>query len=346
MNQNTKTPKQFMWQFIASRLKKKQCVMLLVVAHSSGSSPGRQAFKMAVGEDDAISGSIGGGIMEVKLVELAKAKLREKAEFTALKRQIHQKTAPQYQSGMICSGEQTVLFWTLEEQHLRSVTTAIHCLKKHHPALLRMEKGGTNTSFEITKIQKKAEETLSDPRFESSDDTNFVFEAPLGFINRLYIIGGGHCALALSELMSKLDFHISLFDDRPDLNTLKKNQYVAEKIIVNNYDEVGHFIPEGTHIYVVIMTIGYRTDEQVLRQLLKKSVRYLGVLGSAAKIDTLMQRLRTEMGNMDVFSRIHAPIGLKINSQTPQEIAISIAAEIISEKNTPQLLNPSTPQQK
>lgn len=318
------------WQFIADRLKAQQRVMLLVVVESKGSSPGRQGFKMAVGADGAMCGSIGGGIMEVKLTALAKAKLEEEVVFSAVKRQIHQKTAIRDQSGMICSGEQTVIFQTLTVQHLPAIRTAIRCLKKNQRVLLKMSKTATATHFDIEKTPVSAGITN---RFDSPDDDTFLYEEYTGFSNLLYIVGGGHCALALSELMSKLDFYIYLLDDRPDLNTLKKNRFVHEKILVGNYDETAQHIPSGSNVYVVIMTIGYRTDAQVLRLLLGKTFRYLGLLGSAAKIGTLMGELRTELGDLPVFNQIHAPIGLKINSQTPEEIAISIAAEIIAKKN-------------
>ncbi len=98
------------WQFAAERLKRDESVMLLVVAESSGSSPGRQGFKMVVAEDE-LCGSIGGGVMEVALVELAKVKIQNskfKTDSEVIE-QVHQKNSPAA-SGMICSGKQTVIF--------------------------------------------------------------------------------------------------------------------------------------------------------------------------------------------------------------------------------------------
>lgn len=64
------------------------------------------------------------------------------------------------------------------------------------------------------------------------------FVENLGFKNHIYIIGGGHCALALSELMSKLDFHLTLFDDRADLNTFTKNRFVHQKLTLDTYENI------------------------------------------------------------------------------------------------------------
>src|SRR5215213_8173686 len=116
------------WQFVVERLKRKQNVMLLVVAESAGSSPGRKGFKMAVAADE-MCGSIGGGLMEVNLVELAREVLEGKrqkvkgkiktdnydnsafrAPHSAIVEQVHQKNSP-HSSGMICSGRQTVIFF-------------------------------------------------------------------------------------------------------------------------------------------------------------------------------------------------------------------------------------------
>ena len=96
--------------------------MLLTVVESSGSSPGRQGFKMAVAADGTLCGSIGGGIMEVKLVELAKDRLDRGVCEAMLKKQVHRKSAPQHQSGMICSGEQTVLFFGLDSQSIKEMS--------------------------------------------------------------------------------------------------------------------------------------------------------------------------------------------------------------------------------
>ena len=134
--------------------------------------------------------------------------------------------------------------------------------------------------------------------------------------------------------MSKMDFHISLFDDREDLNTLAKNEFVHEKKIIETYEKIGDFIESGKNVYVVVMTLGYKFDEIVIRNLLDKNFKYFGVLGSKAKMKTLLRNLENEGFDKEKLARIHTPIGLHINSRTPEEIAVSIAAEIIAVKNS------------
>ncbi|MEO7674261.1 MAG: XdhC family protein, partial [Pyrinomonadaceae bacterium] len=146
--------------------------------------------------------------------------------------------------------------------------------------------------------------------------------------------GGGHCALALSELMSRMDFHISIFDDRPELNTIEKNRFAHTIEIIDGYEAIGKLIPAGSNIYVVVMTLGYASDEVVIRSLIDKDFKYFGVLGSKAKMAVLLKALENEGSPVQRLARIHSPIGFPINSHSPEEIAVSIAAEIISVKNS------------
>ncbi len=313
-----------LWQFVAERLEQNKCVMLLVVAESSGSSPGRKGYKMAVGPDGELCGSIGGGVMEVNLVEKSREILSEPASATAfLKPQVHRIDAKN-SSGMICSGKQTVIFRRLTQENAQTTDTIIKSLHSRQPTSLTI----TPNDFGLTEG-----EAAKDFHFEKISDTDFVFSEKLGHKNDLYIVGGGHCALALSELISKLDFHITLFDDRPDLNTIDKNRFAHEIKIIQNYYQIGDLIPSGPNIYVAVMTLGYKSDEIVIRQLLDKEFKYFGVLGSKAKMATLLKSLRDAGLPPEKLDRIHTPIGLFINSRTPEEIAVSIAAEIIAVKN-------------
>ena len=319
------------WQFAAERLKRGEPATLLVVAESSGSSPGRQGFKMIVGEDE-MRGSIGGGAMEVRLVELAKEKNKKSRNESATRdarfqivEQVHQKRSPD-SSGMICSGRQTVIIYRLDSSHLKIVRDIIRALKNHR-----------SKAFQISNFEFRIAENPPDEfdfRFEKYGENEFLYEEKIGFKNKLFIVGGGHCALALSEIFSKMDFYISLFDDRADLNTLAKNKFVHEKRIVESYERIGDFIEGGSNVYVVVMTLGYKFDEIVIRQLIHKNFKYFGVLGSRAKMKILLKNLENENFPKEKLARIRTPVGLPIKSQTPEEIAVSIAAEIILQKNS------------
>ncbi|NNE99390.1 MAG: XdhC/CoxI family protein [Pyrinomonadaceae bacterium] len=317
-----------LWRFIENCLNKGERVAVLVVAESTGSSPGRPGFKMAVTEDELV-GSIGGGVMEVALVEDSRSQIRDSNGFPAHNprpvKQVHRAESPN-SSGMICSGEQTVIFFGLDPGHLETVQKIISALENRRHC-------GLHISDSKIQVSNSVED---DFRFEQKSEREFVYQERLGCKNQLFIVGGGHCALALSELISKLNFHISLFDDRPELNTLKKNEFVQEKTIIESYEKIAEYISSGENHYVVVMTIGYKFDEVVIRKLFEKDFGYFGVLGSKAKMARLLRTLEKEGFDKDRLDRIYTPIGLEISSQTPEEIAISIAAEIIAVKNKAQ----------
>ena len=303
--------------------------MLLIVAESSGSSPGRAGYKMAVAADGELCGSIGGGVMEVQLVEQAKEMLAAPPvgdSRSALREQVHRKDVPN-SSGMICSGRQTVVLKQLTEADLSTVERIHDAVTQGQNQFLNISRHG----FSITPPEGGTQNPAFS--FERRCKGDFIYRERLGLKNRLYIVGGGHCALALSELMSKMGFQISIFDDRPDLNTLAKNDYADQITIIDGYDKIAEHIPDGDDVYVIVMTLGYVSDAVVIRQLIDHDVKYLGVLGSKAKMATLMKELKEEGFPADKLDRIHTPIGIPIKSRTPEEIAVSIAAEIISIKN-------------
>ncbi len=312
-----------LWQFVAGRLKQSDSIMLLIVAESAGSSPGRRGFKMAIAENE-MRGSIGGGVMEVNLVELARERLKDVQSETLIKSQIHQKNSPD-RSGMICSGRQTVIFYKLDSQDLPTIQAIIHSLEKQQSKILQITPAG----FRVLENQLGD----FDFKFEQKSENDFLYKENLGFKNKLFIVGGGHCALALSEIVSKMDFYISLFDDRADLNTLKKNRFVHRKQVVESYENIDDFIDSGANHFVVVMTVGYKSDEVVIRRLFDKNFKYFGILGSRAKMKTLLKNLEREGFDKEKLDKIRAPVGLKINSETPEEIAVSIAAEIVAVKN-------------
>jgi xanthine dehydrogenase accessory factor len=306
------------WELINRSLQEHVPVMLLYVLQSHGSSPGRQGFGMAVNLNAEMEGSIGGGIMEHKFVEMAKDLLKQGHTPPTIREQFHDKRSD-HQSGMICSGDQTIVLYTVKPEDLNTIQSIISAA---HGAL-QLSPAGISYTLHPVYDQEF--------HFEFSDD-NWVYEELLGYTNKLFIIGGGHCSLALSRIMRMMDFYIYLYDSRPDLNTLLHNEAAHEKTVLADYAEIE--IPAGSRHYVVLMTFGYRTDDLVLRRLMGKDFAYLGVLGSKAKIQKMFTDYTAEGISPALLSRLHAPIGIPVKSQTPEEIAVSIAAEIIQVKNT------------
>lgn len=288
-------------------LQEEKRLVLLVVVANEGSSPGRKGFKMIVSQQQ-MYGTIGGGIMEHKLVEYAE-KLLEGPRFEPfIKQQIHDKSAPKDQSGMICSGQQTIAFYDIDLSYF-SLTEAI-------------------LSDEVITLY------YSNHGIEIEEPKNYkwLYSESNSLAQKAYIIGGGHVGLALSEVLSKLNFDIHLLDHRENLNTMTANHFVQSKAVVE-FESIENHIPEGDNIYVIIMSFGYRTDDIIIRRLLDKKFKYIGMLGSATKINTLFKNLISDGFDESQINKVQAPIGINIKSETTYEIAISIAAQLINVKN-------------
>ena len=282
--------------------------VLMVVIANEGSSPGRKGFKMVVTQNQ-MHGTIGGGIMEHKLVEYARS-LLEKTTFSPfIKQQIHDKSAPTDQSGMICSGRQSIAFYALNTESLSWIDLIINS-----------EKGKISYSENGIHVNK------------NSSSSEWEFIEPITLPNQVYIVGGGHVGLALSEVLSRLDFEIHLLDHRENLNTMQANNFVQSKQIVE-FESIAQHIPENENTYVVIMSFGYRTDDIIIRRLLGRKYKFIGMLGSQEKMNTLYKNLLADGFSQKQIDQVHAPIGLDIKSETAAEIAISVAAQLIQIKN-------------
>jgi len=309
------------WDKLSACIQKGEQVALLLVLESSGSSPGRQGFKMAVSDAGEMFGSIGGGIMEHKLVELAKSKLAEGRFDPFLKRQIHKAEAEKDRSGMICSGEQVIAFYFLnrdDEAFARAISQSSkkRTLRATQAGLMCDDDSAVGAMFNL----------------EITSDTEWSFTEQMDIRNTAYIFGGGHVGLAMSRMMSTLDFRVVVFDDREGLNTIEQNVW-ADEIRIIDYQKSDEHVEEGEHSYVIIMSFGYKPDEVIIRRLLGKSFKYIGLMGSQSKIDKMWKALKKDGFKAEDLDRVHSPIGVPIHSKTPDEIAVSIAAQIIGVKN-------------
>jgi xanthine dehydrogenase accessory factor len=270
-------------------------------------------------------GSIGGGIMEHKFVEMCRDLfLNPGALKPFIKKQYHDKSVAKDQSGMICSGDQTNFIYPVKEDDLSYIDAIKKCLESGLNGILRLSPG---------KMTFSPGEAEKDFLFLEEEDGHFLYEEKIGYKNRLTVIGGGHCSLALCRLMNRMDFFIELYETRIGLNTMQDNSFAHKVCLVDDYNELKDLVQPGDNHYVIVMTFGYRTDDMATRALLGKPFKYFGVLGSGYKIRKLFSDYIAGGYDESLIRSLHAPVGLPINSRTPEEIAVSIAAEIIQVKN-------------
>ncbi len=150
---------------------------------------------------------------------------------------------------------------------------------------------------------------------------------------RLVICGGGHVAIAVVRLAEFLHFQVTVIEDRPAFAD-QARAAGAQEVICDSFEHGLAGIDGEANIYFVIVTRGHRFDKVCFSSILKKPYAYVGMMGSRSRIKLLKQSMEAEGWQKEKLNSLHAPIGLDINSETPEEIAVSILGEIISVKNS------------
>jgi xanthine dehydrogenase accessory factor len=162
--------------------------------------------------------------------------------------------------------------------------------------------------------------------------TQEILIEPLFFGIPLFIYGGGHCGVALSALASKVGFTVTVVDDRKEWSSREKHPNAARTVLASFLD-LSSQLPHPPEAFIVIMTHGHKHDEAVLRQVLRTPHAYLGMLGSERKAAEVFERMKRDGFSEEELRRVYSPAGFAIGSHTPEEIAISILAQMVAIKN-------------
>jgi len=159
-----------------------------------------------------------------------------------------------------------------------------------------------------------------------------VYIDPIAPAPRLYIIGAGHVGFHLARVAADSGFRVHVVDDREKFANTERFPS-ADAIIVEDIADWLHRAELPANAYVVVVTRGHTHDFDALRALAARDLRYLGLIGSRAKVARIYEQLQLDGLPADCLTRVHAPIGLDIGAVTPQEIAVSILAELIAVKH-------------
>jgi len=152
---------------------------------------------------------------------------------------------------------------------------------------------------------------------------------PLAPAARLYIIGAGHVGWHLARAAADTEFRVHVVDDREKFANRERFPH-ADDVIVEPIDDWLHRTEIPASSFVVIVTRGHQNDLEAMRALAARDLRYLGLIGSRAKVARIRKLLLSEGMPPECLDRVHAPIGLEIGAVTPAEIAISILAQLIA----------------
>jgi len=274
---------------------------LCVLVRARGSTPQRVGAKMLVLADGATVGTLGGGCVEADvrtkaLAQLASGTLSNLYDF----RLDHDFG---WDDGLICGG---------------TIDVAVRVLGPSDQPVF------ANLLTELN-AGRSAEFTL--PLDLGNDQKQYT--ETLNPLPRLVIVGGGHVGQSLGMLASALDFRLTVIDDRPGYISPDRFPFASERITGDVETELAR-LPIDPRTYIVIVTRGHRNDGSALGAVINSPAGYIGLIGSKRKIKTIFEDLSAAGVPLEKILRVHAPIGLEISAVTPNEIAISIAAELIA----------------
>jgi len=167
-----------------------------------------------------------------------------------------------------------------------------------------------------------------------------IFVEPILPQPTLYLFGGGHVSTAVARVAHQAGFAIGVVDDRESFANAERFPTASE--IYSNYDDGFAKIQPNSSSYILIVTRGHKDDMRVLAWAIDTEARYIGMIGSRRKVISVYKALEKEGHHLDKFERVHAPVGLDIGALSPEEIAVSIAAELIAvRRNAPALAHKS-----
>lgn len=226
------------------------------------------------------------------------------------------------------------IYQILEETGKVKTAMVLNGNHKGEKCLIKEEHCTAFDGGQAQEFWKEYEEQLvscQDTKVIRIDETDFFVEI---YVKnpQLIILGGGHVSQPVAKIGKMLGFHVTVMDDREEFVT-KERFPDADRLIQGTYEEIPEKIPVYENAYYVIVTRGHLGDSASARQILKRPYVYLGMIGSRNKVKRTREKLLREGFTEDQLDTIHAPIGLPIGGHMPAEIAVSITAEIVQEKN-------------
>lgn len=298
---------------------------LVSVLESSGSTPRGAGAMMAVFPDGRSTGTVGGGNVEYEAQKLCAQLLAEKEDALRRFRFVQGDAAS---LGMVCGGDVTLLFTYLaagDDAAIRVFRRLMELSGGSGGAwLLRRLEGEHVTAIEAVTTGEADGKLLG----EKPVLADGWFSVPVERPGRVYLFGGGHVSQALVPVLSSVGFRVVVYDDRPEFADPALFP-AAEETLCGDFLALERQVHVTADDYVVIMTRGHQADYEVLCQVLRSGARYLGCIGSRRKLALCRERLLAAGFTEVEYARLHAPIGLPIGAETPEEIAVSVAAELI-----------------
>ncbi len=310
--------------------------VLVSVIGSSGSTPRGAGAKMLMLPDGSSIGTIGGGRVEYEAQKHAANIYADRKSGT-----VGYDLSPNDVAdlGMICGGKVTVYFQYMaagDERMLALLRYMLSALDGSDSVwLIRQFKDNDVIDMGLyTKEGLLFASTIDEaailPMLKSRTmiSTDYYVE-PIVIEGTVYVFGGGHVSQQLVPVLSKVGFRVVLFEDRPEFSTPELFPTAAEIIRGDFKDIKGSGVDITPKDYVVVMTRGHQNDYDILEQTLRTGVPYVGCIGSRRKVAATTEKLLAAGVPQEMLSHMYSPIGIEIKAETPEEIAVSVTAQMI-----------------
>ena len=317
-----------------ARLRAGEGAVWCVILAAAGSTPRGPGAKMAVFEDGTSVGTVGGGAVEHQAMEFA----RTMDGKSALVRDYELHSGGEAGLGMVCGGRVRIGFLPLrptDEPLLGDLLLRFDETERGgSPWLLKLYFRGEGSSIcaeaaEPIGLHGAEDAPLPFPSLTEADG-GLVYAEPVRPRARVVIFGAGHVSRALVPVLLPLNFSVTVLDPRTELTD--PGRFPGAALRRAEFDPLPPSLRIGPRDYLVVMTPGHEKDLAVLRQVLRSPAAYIGCIGSRKKTAYVNQKLLEGGFTESELRRIHAPIGLPIQARTPEEIAVSIAAELIQHR--------------
>lgn len=324
--------------------------VLATIIRKQGSSPRTTGTRMLITPEQEIVGTIGGGLLEAETMRAA-AQMGTDTPARVLTFDLTNQDAAAMD--MICGGSVQVLLDYIQpndfnrmlfhkwqdllsngnramlistvygnDTHIQRIEHAVLDSENHVQGILDFSGDG---------LEKLALLMTKPAQIHVLHLEDRLIVADPGQVPKvLYIFGGGHVARPTAHIAAMTGFNVVVVDDRPEFSSGERFPEAMETRAIAGFDMAFENLPVNSDTYIVIVTRGHLHDRTVLAQALKTPVCYIGMIGSRRKRDTIYERLLKDGYTQGDIERVHSPIGLSIGADTPEEIAVSIVAEMIA----------------
>ena len=324
---------------------------LSTIVSSKGSLPMSKKAKMLVRQDGTFVGTVGGGCLEADVW----AEARQVLEYgvpTLQRFILTEKHAGD--EGLNCGGNAEIFTEPVYPGHLLPVYEEIYRLLENRGTallatlvsndiglaghkMLILPDGHTVGTLGDAELDEKAKREMS--RIAQDDDLNIftlkhgtdearVFVEAVSPDPKLFIFGGGHVSRAIARIAATVGFRISVIDDRPAFANPERFPE-ADELVVDEFEGVVDKLAIDPSAYLIAVTRGHQWDQPIIEQAVWTNARYIGMIGSRRKVALMWKKLEEKGIPRHLLDKVYAPIGMDIQADTPEEIAVSVVAQLI-----------------